>query len=72
MARVSQKLYRTLLTFREKSLPKHIVIVIINKSNMSENTFNVTSEDVRNLEAKQSKFNDGKTPKDSDVSALKV
>jgi len=38
---------------------------------MSEQTFHTTSEDVRKLEAKQSKFNDGKTPKDSDVSALK-
>ncbi|KAK5053354.1 hypothetical protein LTR84_002328 [Exophiala bonariae] len=38
---------------------------------MSENTFHVTSEEVRDLESKQAKFTDGKTPKDSDVSALK-
>jgi len=39
---------------------------------MSEATYHVTSEDVRKLEAQESKFHDGKTPKDSDVSALKV
>lgn len=39
---------------------------------MSDSTFHATSEDVRKLESEQSKFNDGKTPKDSDVSALKV
>lgn len=39
---------------------------------MSENTFHITSEDVRNAESKEAKFNDGKTPKDSDVSAMKV
>ncbi|EXJ77207.1 hypothetical protein A1O3_10365 [Capronia epimyces CBS 606.96] len=38
---------------------------------MSEQTFHTTSEDVRKLEAKESKFHDGKTPKDSDTSALK-
>lgn len=39
---------------------------------MSESTFHVTSEDVRKMEAKESKFHDGKTPKDSDASAMKV
>lgn len=39
---------------------------------MSDKTFHVTSEDVRKLEAQESKYHDGKTPKDSDVSALKV
>ncbi|KIW39803.1 hypothetical protein, variant [Exophiala oligosperma] len=38
---------------------------------MSESTFHVTSEDVRKMEAKESKFHDGKTPKDSDASAMK-
>lgn len=39
---------------------------------MSDKTFHVTSEDVRKLEAQESKYHGGKTPKDSDVSALKV
>lgn len=39
---------------------------------MSDKTFHITSEDVRNVEAKESKFHDGKTPKDSDTSAMKV
>lgn len=39
---------------------------------MSDKTFGVTSEDIRSLEAQESKYHDGKTPKDSDVSALKV
>jgi hypothetical protein len=39
---------------------------------MSESTFHVTGEDVRKMESKESKFHDGKTPKDSDASALKV
>jgi hypothetical protein len=39
---------------------------------MSETTYNVTSEDVRKLESKESKFHGGKTPKDSDVSAIKA
>jgi len=38
---------------------------------MSENIFHVTGEDVRKLESKESKYHDGKTPKDSDASALK-
>ncbi|KEF57484.1 uncharacterized protein A1O9_05401 [Exophiala aquamarina CBS 119918] len=38
---------------------------------MSEQTYHVTSEDVRKLEAQESKYHDGKTPQDSDVSALK-
>ncbi|KAJ9501615.1 hypothetical protein LTR99_003904 [Exophiala xenobiotica] len=38
---------------------------------MSESTFHVTGEDVRKMESKESKFHDGKTPKDSDASALK-
>lgn len=39
---------------------------------MSDQTFHVTSEDVRKMEAKEAKFHDGKTPKDSDTSAMKV
>ncbi len=39
---------------------------------MSDQTFHITSEDVRSAESKESKFHDGKTPKDSDVSAMKV
>jgi hypothetical protein len=39
---------------------------------MSDKTFHVTSEDVRKLESKDSKFHGGQTPKDSDASALKV
>ena len=39
---------------------------------MSDKTFGVTSEEVRTLESQESKYHDGKTPKDSDVSALKV
>jgi cytoskeletal protein RodZ len=38
---------------------------------MSDQTFHVTGEDVRKIESKESKFHDGKTPKDSDTSALK-
>jgi len=38
---------------------------------MSDNTFHVTGEDVRKMESKESKFHDGKTPKDSDTSAMK-
>lgn len=39
---------------------------------MSDKTFGVTSEDIRKAESKEAQFNDGKTPKDSDVSAMKV
>jgi hypothetical protein len=39
---------------------------------MSDKTFHVTSEDVRKLESKDSKFHGGQTPKDSDASALKA
>ena len=39
---------------------------------MSDSTFHVTGEDVRKMEAKESKFHDGKTPADSDTSAMKV
>lgn len=39
---------------------------------MTDKTFHVTSEDLRNEEAKQSKFHGGEIPKDSDVSAMKV
>ncbi|KAK4934591.1 hypothetical protein LTR10_024194 [Elasticomyces elasticus] len=38
---------------------------------MSEQTFHTTGEDVRKMESKESKFHDGKTPKDSDTSAMK-
>ncbi|KAK5453585.1 hypothetical protein LTS15_006771 [Exophiala xenobiotica] len=38
---------------------------------MSESTFHVTGEDVRKMESRESKFHDGKTPKDSDTSAMK-
>ncbi|KAI1613270.1 hypothetical protein EDD37DRAFT_340266 [Exophiala viscosa] len=38
---------------------------------MSDNTFHVTGEDVRKMESKESKFHDGKTPADSDTSAMK-
>ncbi|EHY53450.1 hypothetical protein HRR83_003655 [Exophiala dermatitidis] len=38
---------------------------------MSEQTFHTTSEDLRKQEARESKFHDGKTPKDSDTSAMK-
>jgi len=38
---------------------------------MSDKTFHVTSEDVRKLESKDSKYHGGQTPKDSDASALK-
>jgi len=38
---------------------------------MSDQTFHVTGEDVRKMESKESKFHDGKTPKDSDTSAMK-
>lgn len=39
---------------------------------MSERTFHMTSEDVRKMESKESKFHGGNVPKDSDVSAMKV
>lgn len=39
---------------------------------MSENTYNVTSEDVRKMESKESKYHGGDVPKDSDASAMKV
>jgi hypothetical protein len=39
---------------------------------MSEETFHVTSEDLRKIESRESKSHGGKTPRDSDVSALKV
>ncbi|KIX05439.1 uncharacterized protein Z518_06311 [Rhinocladiella mackenziei CBS 650.93] len=38
---------------------------------MSEKTFHITGEEVRTMESKDSKFHDGKTPKDSDISAMK-
>ncbi|EXJ83164.1 hypothetical protein A1O1_06783 [Capronia coronata CBS 617.96] len=38
---------------------------------MSDQTFHTTSEDLRKQEARESKFHDGKTPKDSDTSAMK-
>ncbi|EXJ69411.1 uncharacterized protein A1O5_07447 [Cladophialophora psammophila CBS 110553] len=38
---------------------------------MSEQTFHITGEDVRKMESKESKFHGGKTPKDSDISAMK-
>ncbi len=41
-------------------------------TNMSENTYNVTSEDVRKMESKESKYHGGDVPKDSDASAMKV
>lgn len=39
---------------------------------MSDKTFHVTSEDLRKAEAQEAKYNAGQTPKDSDVSAMKV
>jgi hypothetical protein len=39
---------------------------------MSDQTFHVTSEDVRKIESKESKFHGGEVPKDSDTAALKV
>ncbi len=39
---------------------------------MSEKTFNVTSEDVRKMEAQEAKFHGGDIPKDSDTAAMKV
>ena len=39
---------------------------------MTDKTFHVNSEDLRGQEARESKFHGGKTPKDSDVSAMKV
>lgn len=39
---------------------------------MSDNAFGITSEDIRKAESKEAAYNDGKTPKDSDVSAMKV
>ena len=38
---------------------------------MSEETFHMTSEDVRKMEANESKFHGGKIPKDSDTAAMK-
>jgi len=38
---------------------------------MSDKTFHITSEDIRKLESKDSKYHAGQTPKDSDASALK-
>lgn len=39
---------------------------------MSEQTFHVTREELAKAEAQEAKYHDGKTPKDSDVSAMKV
>lgn len=39
---------------------------------MADKTFHVTREELAKAEAKEAKYNDGKTPKDSDVSAMKV
>lgn len=39
---------------------------------MSENPFNITSEDIRKAESKEAKYHGGEIPKDSDVSAMKV
>lgn len=42
---------------------------------MSDNTFHVTSEDVRNLEAKEAKYHGGKPPsmaEGGDAAAMKV
>lgn len=39
---------------------------------MSDNTFHVTSEDVRKIESEEAKFHGGQIPKDSDTAALKV
>ena len=39
---------------------------------MSDQTFHVTSEDLRKAEAHESKYHGGQIPKDSDVSAMKV
>merc|ERR1712093_888115 len=48
-------------------IPQHTLRV----SKMSESTFHTTGEDVRKMESRESKFHDGKTPKDSDTSAMK-
>lgn len=42
------------------------------KANMAENTYHMTSEDVRKMEAQESKFHGGSIPKDSDTAAMKV
>lgn len=39
---------------------------------MSDAPFGITSEDVRKAESQEAAYHDGKTPKDSDVSAMKV
>lgn len=39
---------------------------------MSVNPLGITGEDLRKAESKEAQFNDGKTPKDSDVSVMKV
>lgn len=39
---------------------------------MSDKTFHVTREELAKAEAEEAKYHDGKTPKDSDVSAMKV
>jgi len=38
---------------------------------MSENTYNITGEDVRKMESQESKYHGGNVPKDSDASAMK-
>lgn len=38
---------------------------------MSENTYNVTGEDIRKMESKESKFHGGNVPKDSETAAMK-
>lgn len=38
----------------------------------TDKTFGITGEDVRKVEAKESKFHDGKNPSDSESAALKV
>jgi hypothetical protein len=39
---------------------------------MTDETYHVASEDLRKWESRESKSHDGKTPKESDVSAMKV
>jgi hypothetical protein len=39
---------------------------------MTEETYHATSEDLRKWESRESKSHGGKTPKESDVSAMKV
>jgi hypothetical protein len=47
---------------------QHISHAII----MSNKTFNVTSEDVRKMESKESKYHGGNIPKDSETAAMKA